>query len=100
MGLPGEQRCHCSGVHPFPHLRCEGSSTGLTGGSPPQVGIRQALEDELGGVNDMVVGERRQFVVTEDTVLENIGGGKLFGVKLPPGKSVLVDVRLLKIRPY
>ena len=51
------------------------------------MGIRQALEDEAGGVNDMVVGERRQFVVTEDTVLENIGGGKLFGVKLPPPKE-------------
>jgi hypothetical protein len=64
-----------------------------------QVGIRQALEDEPGCVNDMVPGERRRFVVTEDTVMENVGGGKLFGKKIAPA-NVLVEVKLLKLRPY
>ena len=65
-----------------------------------QVGVRQGLEDEFGGVNQMVVGERRQFVVPEDVVLENISGGKLFGRKVPSGTAVLVDVELLSLRPY
>ena len=47
----------------------------------------------------MIPGERRQFVLTEDTVMENIGGGKLFGKKITPS-NVLVDVTLLKLRPY
>lgn len=65
-----------------------------------QVGVRQGLEDEFGGVNQMIVGERRQFVVPEDVTLENISGGKLFGRKVPPGTAVLVDVTLLSLRPY
>jgi len=65
-----------------------------------QVGIRQALEDERGGVNQMVVGGRRQFAFGPDTIAENVGGGKLFGKKIGPQQSVLVDVTLLKLRPY
>jgi len=65
-----------------------------------QVGVRQGLEDEFGGVNQMMVGERRQFVVPEDVVIENISGGKLFGRKVPAGTAILVDAELLSLRPY
>ena len=64
-----------------------------------QVGIRQGLEDEYGGVNQMVVGERRQFAFGAETVAENVGGGKVFGKKVAP-QDVLVDVTLLSLRPY
>lgn len=63
-----------------------------------QVSIRQGLEDEAGGVLEMVPGERRQFVIPADRVLENISG-KLFGKKAPVD-DILVDVTLLSIRPY
>ncbi|QDZ21608.1 hypothetical protein HOP50_06g41350 [Chloropicon primus] len=65
-----------------------------------QVGIRQALEDEVGGVNQMIVGERRQFAFGPDTVIENVGGGKLFGKKVGAQTPLLVDVTLLSLRPY
>ena len=65
-----------------------------------QVGIRQELEDEAGAVMDMVVGERRQFAIPLDVVMENVGGGKLFGKKVPNTDVLLVDAQLLAIRPY
>ena len=65
-----------------------------------QVGIRQQLEDEPGAVIDMVVGERRQFAVPFDVVMENISGGKLFGEPAPEADALLVDVTLVALRPY
>mmetsp|Transcript_1414 Transcript_1414/g.3041 ORF Transcript_1414/g.3041 Transcript_1414/m.3041 type:complete len:277 (-) Transcript_1414:49-879(-) len=65
-----------------------------------QVGIRQELQDEDGAVMSMKVGERRQFAVPAELVMENIGGGKIFGSRVPDVDAILVDVQLLSIRPY
>ena len=62
-----------------------------------QVGVRQGLEDEDGAVMSMYVGERRQFVVPFELAFKR----KLFGNPAPQNQeALLIDVELLKLRPY
>mmetsp|Transcript_35856 Transcript_35856/g.78282 ORF Transcript_35856/g.78282 Transcript_35856/m.78282 type:complete len:235 (+) Transcript_35856:47-751(+) len=62
-----------------------------------QVGVRQELQDEDGAIMSMYVGERRQFVIPFELAFKR----KLFGNIAPQNQeALLVEVELLKLRPY
>ena len=62
-----------------------------------QAGVKDEVQDEVGGVMGMRVGETRRFVVPAELCFRR----KCFGQYLPKGEdAVLIDVKLLNLQPY
>ena len=62
-----------------------------------QAGVKDEVQDEVGGVMGMRVGETRRFVVPAELCFRR----KCFGQYLPKGEdAVLIDVTLLNLQPY